>query len=819
MVRPAINRNHYVVDLTSDDEDEDVAHNGIAVLDAVSVEEPTDNQNEFDIDQLLHGHYQHSETDHQEIIDLTAIPDVDVPPSDSGSSATQDVAPSEGNSEAELVTEAICLQLVLDVLPDVSTDHVLTLIKTRTTDQTRTKAHSEQIVNELLEGTYPKETDRNNKKRRRIVDSDDVSDYEKDERDPGVLTYDADAVELLKDEFLSVPVRHITNTFKQSKTLFKAYTILEGQVRNYQQVARAFVKPPRPRNKRGTELVLIERGSRLPKELRAAKRKIEKEVVKRRKIEEEEQAEEANLQQAKMNNQMGECQCCFTEYPLNRMIGCGGKDTHLFCMDCPRQYIENEMGQSKCRPVCFASTECKSTFSRKQLKQVLSDRTFERLEHMQQQEDLAAAGLDFLSECPFCDFKMECPPVDEDREFRCQSKKCGKTSCRLCQKETHIPLTCEEAQKDDKLTLRHVVEEAMSAALIRKCNKCNHPFVKDHGCNKMSCTHCGNKQCYICSKNVNNYEHFGDVNKGRCALHDNVEDVHEQEVKKAAEEAMAKVKAENPTLSDADLMVEVSDRVKQAELARRGQAAQRLNRFPFHMVGPLLAHRDGLVGEAPPPPRDRIRPPARPPPRVGDALGAAYNRLAAAVGAQHGFLAQAAPLAADAPPHVLQLQAYQRFRHAINPPARVDAGVQAAQDRYQQQLRGAHRAHMEIRRLNEEALQAQFGLLDDVRGDARRRVRHAFEGYDEPRGLHMNRQPLHGAQAQNLAHAPNMAQAQHRRQVQYLQDGAGLGVPAMNAGNVGAGVGVGFDGIYDADARRDWMNRWFEEQLRDVPRG
>ncbi|XPS75155.1 RBR-type E3 ubiquitin transferase [Ascochyta lentis] len=819
MVRPAINRNHYVVDLTSDDEDEDVAHNGIAVLDAVSVEEPTDNQNEFDIDQLLHGHYQHSETDHQEIIDLTAIPDVDVPPSDSGSSATQDVAPSEGNSEAELVTEAICLQLVLDVLPDVSTDHVLTLIKTRTTDQTRTKAHSEQIVNELLEGTYPKETDRNNKKRRRIVDSDDVSDYEKDERDPGVLTYDADAVELLKDEFLSVPVRHITNTFKQSKTLFKAYTILEGQVRNYQQVARAFVKPPRPRNKRGTELVLIERGNRLPKELRAAKRKIEKEVVKRRKIEEEEQAEEANLQQAKMNNQMGECQCCFTEYPLNRMIGCGGKDTHLFCMDCPRQYIENEMGQSKCRPVCFASTECKSTFSRKQLKQVLSDRTFERLEHMQQQEDLAAAGLDFLSECPFCDFKMECPPVDEDREFRCQSKKCGKTSCRLCQKETHIPLTCEEAQKDDKLTLRHVVEEAMSAALIRKCNKCNHPFVKDHGCNKMSCTHCGNKQCYICSKNVNNYEHFGDVNKGRCALHDNVEDVHEQEVKKAAEEAMAKVKAENPTLSDADLMVEVSDRVKQAELARRGRAAQRLNRFPFHMVGPLLAHRDGLVGEAPPPPRDRIRPPARPPPRFDEALGAAYNRLAAAVGAQHGFLAQAAPLAADAPPHVLQLQAYQRFRHAINPPARVDAGVQAAQDRYQQQLRGAHRAHMEMRRLNEEALQAQFGLLDDVRGDARRRVRHAFEGYDEPRGLHMNRQPLHGAQAQNLAHAPNMAQAQHRRQVQYLQDGAGLGVPAMNAGNVGAGVGVGFDGIYDDDARRDWMNRWFEEQLRDVPRG
>lgn len=198
-----------------------------------------------------------------------------------------------------------------------------------------------------------------------------------------------------------------------------------------------------------------------------------------------------------MANQMGECQCCFTEYPLNRLISCGGENMHLFCLDCPKQYIETEMGQSKCRPVCFASTDCKGTFSRQQLQQVLSNKTFERLEHMQQQQDIAVADLDFLSECPFCDFKMECPPVNEDKEFRCQRTKCGKTSCRLCQKETHIPFTCEEASKDGKLTLRHVVEEAMSAALIRKCNRCRHPFVKDHGCNKMSCSHCGNKQWQV----------------------------------------------------------------------------------------------------------------------------------------------------------------------------------------------------------------------------------------------------------------------------------------------------------------------------------
>jgi len=209
---------------------------------------------------------------------------------------------------------------------------------------------------------------------------------------------------------------------------------------------------------------------------------------------EAEQAEQRNLQQAQATNQMGECACCFDDVPLNRMIYCSGKTMHFYCTNCPRQQIETLMGQSRCRPACFAVTDCTGTFSRAQLQHVLSEKTFERLEHMQQMEDLEAANLDFLSECPFCDFRMECAPVDVDREFRCENSKCRKISCRLCNKETHIPRSCEEAKKDGQLTFRHVVEEAMSAALIRHCNSCKQPFVKETGCNKMACTHCRNVQ-------------------------------------------------------------------------------------------------------------------------------------------------------------------------------------------------------------------------------------------------------------------------------------------------------------------------------------
>ncbi|EMD61715.1 hypothetical protein COCSADRAFT_39416 [Bipolaris sorokiniana ND90Pr] len=536
-----------------------------------------------------------------ETIDLTAIPDIDVPPSDpvglQGNVPQPDGQASDQNAHSCMITETVCLQMILSVLPDISVEYVLKLIKEKTTDATRTTARCEHLIAELLEGEpYPKET--NEKKRKREDDAEhELSSYEKGERDPQVYGYEHDAVELLKDEFPNVPVRHITIVLQEKKTLYKAYGVIEKQVRDYGLIAGPFSKTTKTRNKRGTEFMLIEKGSQLPKELHAAKKKIEFEAAKRRKIQEAEQKEEANLLDARMNNLMGECACCFDDLPLNRMIGCSGDMVHFYCKNCICRQIETQMGQSRCRPKCFGVDDCDGTFLRRQLQGVLSEKTFERLEHMQQMEDLKAAGLDFLSECPFCDFKMECLPVEVDKEFRCQNTKCGETSCRLCQKESHIPLTCDEFKKDGQITLRHIVEEAMSAALIRHCNKCKHPFIKEQGCNKMTCTHCRNLQCYVCSQNVTDYRHFGDGQAGRCPLHENVEERHEQEVKRAADEAMAKVQAENPGFSDADLMVKVSDQVKQAEETRRGRVRAEAHAFPYHMVGDQL-HRVPRAGQA-----------------------------------------------------------------------------------------------------------------------------------------------------------------------------------------------------------------------------
>lgn len=95
--------------------------------------------------------------------------------------------------------------------------------------------------------------------------------------------------------------------------------------------------------------------------------------------------------------------------------------------------------------------------------------------------------------------------------------------------------------------------------------------------------------------------HFGESKDGKCPLHDNVESRHEEEIKKAAEEAMGKVRAENPNVPEADLKIQVSDELKRAEEARKIRAAQL--QHPGHAFGFAPRPEDVPPPLPPPPPR------------------------------------------------------------------------------------------------------------------------------------------------------------------------------------------------------------------------
>ncbi|RFU72402.1 hypothetical protein TARUN_9852 [Trichoderma arundinaceum] len=93
-------------------------------------------------------------------------------------------------------------------------------------------------------------------------------------------------------------------------------------------------------------------------------------------------------------------------------------------------------------------------------------------------------------------------------QFSCQNPECGRVSCLSCNKVWTDIHVCNESSL---VALRTQVEQAMSMAIKRVCPRCNTSFVKNAGCNKLTCP-CGYKMCYVCRADLTEegYRHFCD---------------------------------------------------------------------------------------------------------------------------------------------------------------------------------------------------------------------------------------------------------------------------------------------------------------------
>ncbi|KAL6694144.1 hypothetical protein J3F84DRAFT_395823 [Trichoderma pleuroticola] len=212
----------------------------------------------------------------------------------------------------------------------------------------------------------------------------------------------------------------------------------------------------------------------------------------------------------------------------------------LFCKQCPRKQAEEMVGQSRYRITCLSlGGSCSAPFSLTERAKFLDKGLTTALERIEQDAELRAANIEGLVQCPFCSFAAICVSEEENREFPCQNPDCLVVSCRLCRGESHVPISCEEALQKTGFSARREIEEAMSSALIRKCNKCSTPFIKTLGCNKVSCTRCGNIQC-------DENQPKTDAGAKGCPLYDNTEHRYAREVDAAEKETRRRLVKEHP---------------------------------------------------------------------------------------------------------------------------------------------------------------------------------------------------------------------------------------------------------------------------------
>jgi len=202
-----------------------------------------------------------------------------------------------------------------------------------------------------------------------------------------------------------------------------------------------------------------------------------------------------------------QCGCCFDdELTETEILKCS--EGHMFCFACVRQTAEtffaeglyaSEPGKGNwrmCVVKCMKIGGCEGSFTEAALQAALPPASYIRYSQRALALSAAIAQVEDLVFCPWCDFVVSMPNKN-DSVVVCHNPSCGKKSCRYCKQKSHLPLRCDEIEKDWEVEMRTKMEEAINDEVSRKCPKCKKLFEKTEGCNHMTCV-CGTNFCYLC---------------------------------------------------------------------------------------------------------------------------------------------------------------------------------------------------------------------------------------------------------------------------------------------------------------------------------
>ena len=235
-----------------------------------------------------------------------------------------------------------------------------------------------------------------------------------------------------------------------------------------------------------------------------------------------------------------ECGCCFTDCPVNESVACSAG--HLFCQECLKNYVQVILSGAGSSKMDCLGPDCDATFSTVDLG-FIDAKLIRGVVERQQKEMLASVYGNSPDEkvhyCPFCQFT--CLVHVAEQEFVCI--QCQRRSCQFCgvdwKRHMDYGTNCNDVEGDKEAKVRLKAEEAMTAALVRRCYKCQTPILKESGCNKMTCR-CGALMCYVCNQPISGYDHFcqhGNVlgqrqcpECGKCTNVDNMEPLDAKKV-------------------------------------------------------------------------------------------------------------------------------------------------------------------------------------------------------------------------------------------------------------------------------------------------
>lgn len=274
------------------------------------------------------------------------------------------------------------------------------------------------------------------------------------------------------------------------------------------------------------------------------------------------------------------CTVCGDKFPTRLdLIECsssGLEFNHLVCHECLKGHVSSLLSDGIASLECMFNKHdhCHGQYIEENIKQILEfpatpDKTSESstkppralaaaadedppmdgLRYSKWQEIMTAseiikfAGIcDNYLICPLCckwGCIFEIPVGAEKHSFYIRCELCTKEWCTLCKRGAHAARSCyelefSEVELSDIAGMGRVIDKMIqdiaTRALTHCCSICGCSYVKEEGCNLMTCPKCNGMSCFICGmklyyKGDTKYWHFTGHEKAdrdaRCPLWNN----------------------------------------------------------------------------------------------------------------------------------------------------------------------------------------------------------------------------------------------------------------------------------------------------------
>jgi len=150
------------------------------------------------------------------------------------------------------------------------------------------------------------------------------------------------------------------------------------------------------------------------------------------------------------------------------------------------------------------TTQCGGLYGDEELFAFLPQPAFKQyLELKSANEVLALRGiLENYHSCPFCNrYGVQ---LEDSGITNINCPLCHKDWCIQCNRNKHPGELCgvirivDSNLKDAEIKIRKEVTDTITNVVMKKCPSCRVPYIKDGGCNAMTCNSCKKHSCYIC---------------------------------------------------------------------------------------------------------------------------------------------------------------------------------------------------------------------------------------------------------------------------------------------------------------------------------